>query len=178
MTAQNIGKLDIVLSPNLDKLKTYLDLDNQFLGMLGETYCQKFLFQQNIACTRPQNISLKEILEKPTIMFDYNNRRIEVTVPEAIRGEVYKMGQTTTKFKPRYLYDFLAYRLGTDDPPWKIRQSAVEDFMWVEAKSGQSKPSEAQIAGVSQTKIPVMLCRSEGVLLNTPEDVGMDFYEL
>ena len=86
-------------SLNLDKLKTYLDLDNQFLGMLGETYCQKFLFQQNIACTRPQSISLKEILEKPTIMFDYNNRRIEVTVPETIRGEVYKMGQTATKFK-------------------------------------------------------------------------------
>ena len=45
---------------------------------------------------------LEEILEKPTIMFDYNNRRIEVTVPETIRGEVYKMGQTATKFRPRY----------------------------------------------------------------------------
>ena len=146
--------------------------------MLGETYCQKFLFQQNIACTRPQSINLREILEKPTIMFDYNNRRIEVTVPESIRGEVYKMGQTATKFRPRYLYDFLAYRLGTKDPSWQIKQSVVEDFMWVEAKSGQSKPSEAQLAGVSQTKIPVMLCRAEGVLLNTPADVGIDFYEL
>ena len=159
-------------------MKTYLDLDNQFLGMLGEIYCQKFLFQQNIACTRPQSIRLKEIMEKPTIMFDYNNRRIEVEVPETIRGEVYKMGQIATKFKPRYLYDFLAYRLGTNNPPWQIKQSTVKDFMWVEAKSGQSKPSEAQLAGISQTKIPVMLCRAEGVLLNTPKNVGIDFYEL
>ena len=117
-------------------------------------------------------------MEKPTIMFDYNNHRIEVEVPEAIRGEVYKMGQTAIKFTPRYLYDFLAYRLATDNPPWQIKQSTVEDFMWVEAKSGQSKPSEAQLAGISQTKIPVMLCRAEGVLRNTPEDVGIDFYEL
>ena len=50
--------------------------------------------------------------------------------------------------------------------------------MWVEAKSGQSKPSEAQLAGVSQTKMLVMLCRAEGVLRNTPEDVGMNFHEL
>ena len=88
------------------------------------------------------------------------------------------MGRTTTKFRPRYLYDFLAYRLGTNDPPWQIRQSEAEGFMWVEAKSGQSKPSEAQIAGKSQTKIQVMVCRAEGVLLNTPADVGIDFYEL
>ena len=50
--------------------------------------------------------------------------------------------------------------------------------MWVEAKSGNSKPSEPQTKGKSQTKIRVMICRAEGVLLNKPENVGIDFDEL
>jgi len=101
-----------------------------------------------------------------------------VAVPEAIRGEIYKMGKTVTKYKPRYLYDFLAFRLNTENPPRQVSQAEVEDFMWVEAKSGNSKPSEAQMQGKSQTKIRVMICRAEGSLLSRSEDVGIGFCEL
>ena len=153
-------------------------MNNQILGMLGETYCEQFLYQKNIACVRPRNIDSKTLLTSNEILFDYNFGRIEVKVPEVIRGEIYKMGKTATKYKPRYLYDFLAYRLNTKNPPRQINETVVEDFMWVEAKSGNSKPSEPQTKGKSQTKIRVMICRAEGVLLNKPENVGIDFDEL
>ena len=91
-------------------------------------------------------------MEKPTIMFDYNNRRIEVKVPETIRGEVYKMGQTTTKFKPRYLYDFLAYRLGTNNPPWQIKQSAIEDFMWLKPSQVKASPVKPSLQAFPKPK--------------------------
>jgi len=61
--------------------------------------------------------------------------------------------------KRHNLYDFLALRLNAENPPRQISQAEVEDFMWVEAKSGNSKPSEAQIQGKSQAKIRVMICR-------------------
>jgi len=159
-------------------LKKYLKINNQILGALGETYCRQFLYSENIACVRPGSIDAKNLMSCSKILFDYNWERIEVAVPEAIRGELYKMGKTATKYKPRYLYDFLALRLNAENPPRRISQAEVEDFMWVEAKSGNSKPSKAQIQGKSQTKIRVMICRAEGVLLNRPEDVGIDFYEL
>ena len=64
------------------------------------------------------------------------------------------------------------------EPPRKMNKTKMEDFMWVEAKSGKSNPSEQQIRGKSQTKIKVMVCRAEGVLSNRPENVGIDFFEL
>lgn len=156
----------------------YLEINNQILGALGETYCRQFLYSENMACVRPGSIDAESLMSDGRILFDYNWQRIEVDVPEAIRGEICRMGRTVTKYKPRYLYDFLAFRLNAENPPMQISQAEIEDFVWVEAKSGHSKPSEAQIRGRGQTKIRVMVCRAEGVLRNWPENVGIDFHEL
>ncbi len=132
-----------------------------------------------MACVRSHNIDVKGLERSGNkILFGYNDGRIDIAVPEIVRGEICRICKTATKYKPRDLYDFLAVKIHTENPPRQINQTKAEDFMWVEAKSGNSKPSESQMRGKSETKIKVMICRAEGVLLNRPENIGIDFHEL
>ncbi len=104
-------------------------MNNQILGALGETYCEQFLYSQNMACVRPHNIDAGELLSGNKIPFGYKDGRIDMAVPEILRDDICKICRTTTKYKPRYLYDFLAARLCAESPPRQINQTKAEDFV-------------------------------------------------
>ena len=59
-----------------------------------------------------------------------------------------------------------------------MKNLSEDDFIWVEAKSGNSPISSNQIRAKSETQIPIMLCRASGVYENLPQNVGIDFSEL
>ncbi len=155
----------------------YLNVDDQLLGMLGEIYCKKFLFEKNIACVDFDRILQGGLFVKD-ILFDFKESRISIKIPNDIHHEICKIVKVGNMYRPRYLYDFLGYDLGGNCTLDNIENVKVENFMWIEAKSGHSKASNAQIRGKTETGLKVMLCCATGVLTNTPKHIGIEWREL
>lgn len=162
-------------------MKRYLRPTNRLLGMLGECYYKEYCEQYgDWAYSSLEQIHTKEINDGK-IEFKSGFQRFQIKIPTTIMDEIKKLSTPSLveSNSPAYVYDFFACKLyHGDEDKTEILNREINDFAWVEVKSGQSKLSPNQRQAISETQIPVMLCRVEGVLYNRPENVGMEFSRL
>jgi len=156
-------------------VKDYLQKSNEILGLLGECYAEGYFQKQNYACVTLEQIFKSKKYDK--IEFKFGSKRILVDIPKEIQKEIKKFSTPSCLFEPYYVYDFLVCKIKSKLTR-HLKTPMIEDFLWVEAKSGNSPISQNQIRAKLETKIPVMLCRAEGVYVNLPENVGIVFSKL
>lgn len=153
----------------------YLPKSNELLGLLGECYAEGYFQKHNYA-----HVTLEQIFKSKKynkIEFKFGSKRILVNIPKEIQEEIKKLSTPYDLFEPHYVYDFLICEIKAE-PTRHLKNLTVNDFLWVEAKSGNSPVSQYQIRAKSQTQISVKLCRAEGVYDNLPRNVGISFSEL
>ena len=159
-------------------MKEYLSLSNRFLGMLGECYCKEYMNQQNMAYTSTESIHKTKIVNDK-LEFRFGYKRINITIPKKLQSEIQTISKpSNSRSEPYFIYDFLAYRLKSDRSSEYIDKSDMKNFVWIEAKSGNSKPSQNQHNAKLETQLLVKVCRAEGVLKNRPENVGIELSTL
>lgn len=158
-------------------MKHYLNVNNWFSGMLGEIYCQKYLNENNYAYVSLEQI-FKDKIKDDMLEFRLDPKRIQVTIPKEIQDEILKLSTPKELFEPHYVYDFLACKIKSKTPQRNVSDLTVNDFIWVEAKSGFSSTSKKQEEAKSETQLKVMKCSCEGVFQNLPKNVGIEFSKL
>jgi len=155
-------------------VKHYLEKSNELQGLLGEFYAEGYFQKNGYAYSTSEQIHKSKNREQIEFMFGY--RRILVNIPKEIQQEIKYLCTPGNDFEPYYVYDFLICKVNSI-PSRNMNSIALDNFLWVEVKTGNSPISSNQIKAKSETKIPVMLCRVEGVFDNLPRNVGIDFSE-
>lgn len=153
----------------------YLQKSNALLGLLGECYAEGYFQKQNYAYVTLEQIFKSKKYNK--IEFKFNSKRILVNIPKKIQEEIKKLSTPYNLFEPHYVYDFLICKIKSEHTRY-VKTLDANDFLWVEAKSGNSPVSQNQIRAKSETQISVMICRAEGVYENLPINVRIGFSEL
>jgi len=162
-------------------MRKYLEPSNRLLGMLGECYYKEYCDQRGgWAYASLEQIHTKGFADGK-IEFKLGFQRFQVKIPSSIIDEIKRLSTPTLadSNSPAYVYDFLACKVYEDDEnKTDLLDREIGDFAWVEVKSGHSKPSPNQRKAVTETQIPVLLCRVEGVQNNIPRNVGISFSRL
>lgn len=156
-------------------MKEYLPKSDHLSGLLGECYAEGYFHIHDFAY-----VSLEQIFKSKKydeIEFKFGPKRIMITIPDDIQLEIECLSKPKDLHEPYYVYDFLACKINSK-PQRFVKNLSIDDFFWVEAKSGNSPISSNQIRGKSQTQIKIMLCRTSGVYVNIPQNVAIDFSEL
>lgn len=156
-------------------MKDYLPKSKELLGLLGECYTEGYFQKHDFAY-----VSLEKIFKSKkydSIEFQFGSKRLLIDIPEDIQMEIQCLSTPHDLYKPRYVYDFLACKINSK-PTRYMKNQVIKDFVWVEAKSGNSPISSNQIRAKSETQLQVMICRVSGVYVNTPTNVGIEFFEL
>jgi len=154
-----------------------LNITNRFLGMLGECYCREYLNQHEYAHINTEQIFKDKIIDN-LLEFHFKSIRVLVTIPKEIQSEILKLSTPHDLYEPHIVYDFLACKIKSEKPSRYIDDLTVDDFIWIEAKSGQSHESADQRDARFETKIPVRLIRAKGVFQNLPKAVDIEFSKL
>jgi len=124
-----------------------IDSTEKLTGSLSEVYYKEYCDQTGWAY-----VSLEQIHERGIkngiLKFRKGFDRVYVKIPEEIIPEIEEISKPTndSKYNPRYVYDFLACKVGNKKRfNYTIEYKKKWHFVWVEVKTGYSELTPNQI---------------------------------
>ena len=150
-----------------------IDLTSELFGSLGETYYKEYCAQKGWAYTSLEQI-YKKTIHNDKLEFKFGFERILVKVPFQIQQEIIETAKPTNnqELNPSFVFDFLACKAYASNDPRYLDVVSVEDFRWVEVKTGSSELSPNQFSMAKKVKIPLIRCRIPNVM-DPPKEVDI-----
>jgi hypothetical protein len=154
----------------------YLKITPELRITLGETYYKEYCVQNGWAYTSLEQI-FKNPIHKNKLEFRYGFKRILVNIPLEIQKEITSIARSGNKKEenPSFAYNFLACRV--NENLRNLTDMKLEDFRWVEVKTGYSKLGQNQFDTLKKNKILLFRCRVANVLA-PPEEVKVSWDEV
>jgi len=164
------------ISYNLDydiTVMARIDITPGLFGSLGETYYKEYCAQNGWAYTSLENI-YKNSIHNDKLEFKFGFERILVKIPFQIQTEIIETAKPTNnqEVNPSFVFDFLACKAYASNDPRHLDDLRLEDFRWVEVKTGMSDLSPNQISMAKKVKIPLIRCRVANVMA-PPKEVDI-----
>lgn len=150
----------------------------ELLGELGETYYKEYCAQHGWAYTSVAQI-YKNPIHNDRLEFKFGFERILVKIPSEIQKEIMEIAKPSNNKEenPSFVYDFLSCKAYESNDPRHLDEMKVDDFRWVEVKTGGSELSPNQIDTLKKIKLPLIRCRVANVLA-PPEEVQIYWDEV
>lgn len=123
-------------------MKYYLPKSHTLLGLLGECYAEVYLHKHDYAYASLESIFKSK--KYNSIEFKFKSKRLMIDIPEDLQIEIECISTPYSLYNPRYVYEFLACKIASK-PTRFMKNQSIEDFIWVEAKSGNSPVSSNQM---------------------------------
>lgn len=156
----------------------YLKITSGLRSSLGETYYKEYCGQNGWAYTSLEQI-YKNPIHKNKLEFKYGFKRVLVKIPSEIQKEITVIARTSNKKEENrsFAYDFLACKAYENEDPQNLEDMKLEDFRWIEVKTGYGKLSQNQFDTLKKNKISLFRCRVTNVL-GPPEEVKVSWDEV
>lgn len=155
-----------------------IKLTPELMGELSETYFKEYCRVRGWAYT-----SLAQIYRNPIkddrLEFKFGFKRILVKIPSKIQQEINDLSKPSNNKdeNPSFVYDYLSCKAYENDNPRYMDGMKLEDFRWVEVKTGYSRLTPNQVNTISKIKIPLIRCRVPNPM-ERPEEVTIYFDEV
>lgn len=135
-----------------------INISPRLLGSLAECYYKEVCDQKGWAYSSLELI-YKNKVQNGKLEFKKGFERILARIPAEIRDEIETIAKPTNynEAEPSFVYDFLACKAWESKDPRVIEDTKVDDFRWVEVKSGESDLSQNQILALRGIKIPLAI---------------------
>jgi len=142
-----------------------VDITPQFLGSLGECCYKQFSNLRGWAWTSTEKIYRKPI-HNDRLEFIYGFDRILVKIPFEIQEEIYDISKPSNRDEasPSFVYDFLACKAYESEDPRRLDGMSINDFRWVEVKTGNSVLSNNQISTLRKITLPLAIFQIPNIL--------------
>ena len=156
----------------------HLEPTPELLGSLGELYYKEYCAQHGWAYISLEQI-YKNRIQNGKLEFKFGFERILISIPLEIQQEIIEISKPSNgkADQPSFVYDFLACRAYDSDNPRYLDDVTIEDFRWIEVKTGKSKLSENQINTAKKIKIPLIKCHIANVLA-PPQEIRIFWDEV
>jgi hypothetical protein len=156
----------------------YLKITPRLRSALGETYYKEYCVQNGWAHTSLEQI-YKNPIHKNKLEFKCGVKRILVKIPLEIQKEITMIAKTNNKKEENhsFAYDFLACKTYESEDPRNLADMKLEDFRWIEVKTGYSKLNQNQFDTSKKKRISLFRCRVANVLA-PPEEVKVSWDEV
>jgi hypothetical protein len=145
---------------------------------LGEAYYKEYCVQNSWAYTSLEQI-YKNPICKNKLEFKYGFKRILVKIPSEIQKEITVVAKSSIKKEenPSFAYNFLVLRVHESEDLQNLTNVKLEDFRWVEVKTGYGKLGQNQFDTLKKNKISLFRCHVVNVLA-PPEEVKVSWDEV
>jgi len=155
-----------------------IKITNELLGELGETYYKEYCAQHGWAFTSVSQI-YKNPINDDRLEFKFGFERILVKIPSEIQKEITEIAKPSNNKEenPSFVYDYLSCKAYEGNDPRHLDEMKVDDFRWVEVKTGRSELSPNQIDALKKIKLPLIRCRVANVLA-PPEEIQIYWDEV
>ena len=136
---------------------------NEFIGDLGEFYFKQYCQRRGYAYIRVERIH--ETLPRPILKFTLRFWRIPILVPDEAMDELTRVSTPLlVNHSQSFVFDFLTTRIPGADNLDIPNSRRLEDFLWVEVKTGKSWLSRHQLQVSQACKIRFTIARVRRVL--------------
>lgn len=134
---------------------------SKLLGTLAECHYKDYCDKYGWAYISLEQIHERGEIKKDILKFKKGFNRIYVKLPKEIIPEIKEISKPSnaSTFKPSYVYDFLACKVGKGKKLEALNVKEKKDFSWVEVKGGRSPLRPNQLDTALKIKIPLIICR-------------------
>ncbi len=141
---------------------TQIEITNELRGDLGELYFKHLCQQRDYAFIRLEDIQSSK--SKRVLEFKSGFDRIPVRLPFPALSEIKRVSEPTiVDGNPAYVFDFLTCKLYFDDVLEAPNNKELDDFTWVEIKTGKSLLSRHQVEVARTCKMRFAIFRVQNV---------------
>ena len=147
------------------KISRHVTITPEFLGALGECCYKQYSNLRGYAWTSTEKI-YRTPMHNDRLEFVRGFDRILVDIPLGIQKEIYKITRPSNRDEasPSFVYDFLACKAFESDDPRRLDGLSVNDFRWVEVKTGNSVLTNNQIRKLHEISLPLAIFRIPNIL--------------